>query len=151
MTLISEKCTSACFAGHCDCGAIVNDNMQRNRTFHIPLMMKDSASSQPQRKSFDMMTDAEKRTMKDSVKGMPLHQAAALPIYDGVRGSIASGRPAEEYYALVDGASCNDALGGRERSFPNIDAAAQSIAAQRQRDHELSNAWRAPVNDNRTR
>lgn len=46
-SLVSDKCTSACFAGRCDCGGIGNDVLQKCRTFHIPLIMKDSAPSQP--------------------------------------------------------------------------------------------------------
>ena len=92
-----------------------------------------------------------KDNVRDSVRGMPLYQAAALPIYDDVRGSVMSGHPAPDYLAICHGASVDDALGGRERSFANIDAAAQSIAARQQREHDLANAWRTPVNDNEER
>lgn len=54
----------------------------------VPLMMSDSAR---------MMT-------RDHVRGMPLDQAAALPLYDNVRGSVISGMAAERYAALMDGA-----------------------------------------------
>jgi hypothetical protein len=51
-----------------------------------------------------MMTDAERQTMRDSVCGMPLEQAAALPIFDDVRGTVTSGMPAERYFAITYGA-----------------------------------------------
>lgn len=51
-----------------------------------------------------VLSDAEAQTMRDSVQGMPLDQAAALPIYDDVRGRMMSGMPAERYCALVNGA-----------------------------------------------
>ena len=61
------------------------------------LRMGDSANRQA-------MTDAEMKAMRDSVRGMPLEQAAALPIFDNVRGSWTSGMPAEQYFAIVNGA-----------------------------------------------
>lgn len=59
------------------------------------------------RKDLKMMTDAEKQTMRDSVRGMPLAQAAALPIFDDVRGLWTRGMKAEEYFAMTAGAVVN--------------------------------------------
>lgn len=87
-----------------------------------------------------MMTDAEKRTMRDSVRGMPLAQASALPIYDNVRGLRTSGVAAEEYYAILDGAVPG----------PHVmsDAEAKAEAARDHMIDSMNNQWRQPVNDN---
>ena len=83
-----------------------------------------------------MMTDAEKQIMRDSVRGMPLSQAAALPLYDGVRGSVSSGMPSEQYFALVDGAVVDEA--------PEMQRLkAQRDAAYDQMVDNLRNAHRA--------
>jgi hypothetical protein len=86
------------------------------------------------RKNLNIMTDAERKTMKDSVLGMPLAQAAALPIYDGVRGYIMSGMPAEQYSAICDGAD----TGPRQIS----DAEAKADAAYDQMVADLNGSWR---------
>lgn len=62
------------------------------------------------------MTDAERSAMRDSVKGMSLTDAAALPLYDDIRGLIVSGMPAERYYAIIDGANVDE----RQRSADEI-------------------------------
>ena len=67
------------------------------------LRIGDSAGGA--RKELHTMTDAEQQTMRDSVRGMPLEQAAALPIYDNVRGLFTSGMQAEKYFAIIDGAT----------------------------------------------
>lgn len=95
-----------------------------------------------------MMTDSEQRAMRDTVRGMPLHQAVALPIYDNVRNGFAGGRNAAEYYAMVDGA-VPSVLGSREPSFENIDAAAHQMVARAGMIDHISNAWRNPDNDNK--
>ncbi|OQP86019.1 hypothetical protein BTR14_13125 [Rhizobium rhizosphaerae] len=64
------------------------------------LRIGDAASGDHRR----ALTDAEAKTMRDSVRGMPLEEAAALPIYDDVRGRMMSGMPAERYCALLNGA-----------------------------------------------
>jgi hypothetical protein len=56
------------------------------------------------RKDIKAMSDAEKQTMRDSVRGMSLAQAAALPIFDDVRGMWHQGMKAEEYFAITAGA-----------------------------------------------
>ncbi len=87
-----------------------------------------------QRKDFSMMTDAERKTMKDSVLGMPLAEAAALPIYDGVRGHFMSGMPAEQYSAICDGAI-----------VPPHQPTANEVAATTAYDSmvaDLNGAWR---------
>lgn len=56
------------------------------------------------RKDLKTMTDAEKQTMRDSVRGMPLAQATALPIFDDIRGVWHRGMKAEEYFAITAGA-----------------------------------------------
>lgn len=61
-------------------------------------------SGNPGRKEISTMTDAEVQTMRDSVRGMPMAQAAALPIYDDFRGFYSQGMPGNELQALYDGA-----------------------------------------------
>ncbi len=94
----------------------------------VRMLAKDGAT----RKPLAMMTDAERQTMRDSVKGMPLSQAAALPIYDAVRGSVMSGRPAQEHYALIDGAE-PDRTAAQDRADAYRDGYVD----------RLSTAWRA--------
>lgn len=38
-SLVSDKCTSACFAGRCRLRCDRHDVRQKSRTFHIPLML----------------------------------------------------------------------------------------------------------------
>jgi len=99
------------------------------------LRLGDSAD----RKALHLMTDAEKQTMRDSVRGMPLDQAAALPIYDDVRGLTTSGMPSERYFAILNGAIVP------ERQ-PTADEA-RSQAAYDQMVHDLNKHHRD--NDNR--
>ena len=84
-----------------------------------------------------MMTDAETRTMRDSVKTMTVQDASKLPIYDNVRGACRSGMPAEEYFALTDGAK--PVL---NQSFGNIDRLAHKQVSQDAYERRISNAWR---------
>ncbi|MBB5041893.1 DUF2213 domain-containing protein [Shinella fusca] len=67
-------------------------------------------------KNLATVEDAERRAMRDSVKGMPLTDAMALPLYDDIRGVIVSGMPAERYYAILDGAN----VGEHRRSAEEI-------------------------------
>ncbi|WP_164901890.1 DUF2213 domain-containing protein [Neorhizobium lilium] len=97
------------------------------------LRFGDSAT----RKDLPMMTDGEKQTMRDSVCGMPLDQAAALPIYDDVRGMVMSGMPAEQYCAIGHGA----VVGQRQMG----DAEAKAEAAYDQMVSDLSSAHRQAV------
>lgn len=102
------------------------------------------------RKELHMMTDAEKQTMRDSVRGMPLYQAAKLPIYDNIRGLTTSGMRAERYYAILDGADANKSI---EPTEENIRALGDQLAARQACERDLNNGWRGdaakPVNDNR--
>lgn len=123
------------------------DAIQRGiRSNHIAVVPRARGGSElrigdgANRKEFHMMTDAERQTMKDSVKGMPLDQAAALPLYDGVRGLMASGMPAEKYYAIIDGATAD---------VPKVtDAEARSMAAYDQMVADLNGSWRKDGGDN---
>lgn len=90
------------------------DAVQRGiRSNHIAIVKQarggtDLRIGDSGRRELAMMTDAEQRAMYDSVKGMPLADAMALPIFDGIRGSIVSGMEAERYYAIINGASVAD-------------------------------------------
>ncbi|CDZ60463.1 Hypothetical protein NGAL_HAMBI2605_10330 [Neorhizobium galegae bv. orientalis] len=136
--------------GHtkCVCGAFKDGVLIDGATVRIPVFMRDSAP--PVRKELHMMTDAEKQSMRDSVRGMPLYLAAKLSIYDSVRGTVTSGMPAEQYYALLDGA---DASRRHEPTEENVRMLGDQLAARREYAHELNNRWRGsdaqPNNDNR--
>ncbi|WP_165909336.1 DUF2213 domain-containing protein [Shinella sp. JR1-6] len=86
------------------------DAIQRGiRSNHIAVVPQARGGSELRigdsgRKDLKTMTDAEKQTMRDSVRGMPLAQAAALPIFDDVRGIWHQGMKAEEYFAITAGA-----------------------------------------------
>lgn len=80
------------------------------------------------------LSDAEQRTMRESVHGMPIDQAAALPLYDNVRGTTVSGMPAERYFAIVDGADVTT----REIS----DAAAKADTAYAEMVSDMNGSWR---------
>lgn len=90
------------------------DAIQRGiRSNHIAVVPKARGGSElrigdGQRAEATTMTDADRQAMRDTVRGMPLAQAAALPLYDGVRGVVTSGMPAEQYYAILDGASVGE-------------------------------------------
>lgn len=86
------------------------------------------------RKELHMMTDAERQTMRDSVKGMAIEDACKLPLYDNVRGSMTSGMPAEKYFAILDGATAGPVQLG--------DAAAKAEAAYDQMVADLNGSWR---------
>jgi hypothetical protein len=103
-------------------------------------MLRDSAPPPLERRNLQMMTDSEKQTMRDSVRGMPLSQAAALPLYDNVRGLITSSMPAERYYAILDGATADTT------QTPD------QIRSQAAYDHMvqgLNDAHRSATNDNK--
>ena len=117
------------------------DAIQRGiRSNHIAVVPKARGGSElrigdsANRKDINMMTDAERQVMKDSVKGMALDQACALPLYDNVRGMITSGMPAEKYFAILDGASADN---------PTVsDDQARAMAAYDQMVADLNGAWR---------
>jgi len=128
----------------CACGAVKDGVLVQGATIHIPLMMTDGV---PQgRKEIHMMTDAERHTMRDSVRGMPLYQAEKLPIYDDVRGRVMSGMPAERYCALIDGADGKRSVAPTEE---NVRRLGDSLGARLHYERDMANAWRTPVNDNR--
>ncbi|MCA0339775.1 MAG: DUF2213 domain-containing protein, partial [Proteobacteria bacterium] len=86
------------------------DAIQRGiRSNHIAVVPQARGGSELRigdsaRKDLKTMTDAEKQTMRNSVRGMPLAQASALPIFDDVRGAWHGGMKAEEYFAITAGA-----------------------------------------------
>jgi hypothetical protein len=84
-----------------------------------------------------MLTDSEKKTMRDSVRGMPLAQAAALPIYDDFCHFRTSGLPGNEYAALLDGA-----VAGTQS-----DAQARLQAYRDDRNEKMGQSWQ-PANTN---
>uniref|UniRef100_A0A7C1NXI0 Uncharacterized protein n=1 Tax=Agrobacterium albertimagni TaxID=147266 RepID=A0A7C1NXI0_9HYPH len=104
-----------------------------------------------------MMNDAEIKTMRDSVRGMPVAQAAALPIYDNVRGLRVSGMPAPEYYALLSGAVPASKTPVREASQSAayrdhmiegmrnayLDTPGSEATPQELYERRISNAWKA--------
>jgi len=126
----------------CKCGAVVDGIVQDGKWISVPLMLRDNASISTEGKNYQMMTDSQRQAMKDSVRGMPLSRAAALPIYDGVRGCTMSGMPAERYCAIIDGAIVTD----EDTNSP------EKIKAQAAYDHMvrgLNEAHRSPTNDNK--
>lgn len=75
-----------------------------------------------------MLTDAEKRTMRDSVRGMPLSDAVKLPIYDDFRVNPQF----LQRCAFLDGA------------VPDAQQTDTEARAEAHRDHMIhqqSNAW----------
>ncbi|WP_311272124.1 MULTISPECIES: hypothetical protein [unclassified Rhizobium] len=128
----------------CKCGAVVDGIVQDGRWINIPLMLRDGASKPHERKTLQMMTDSEKKTMRDSVRGMTQIEAAKLPIYDDFRGLLeGSGAPMPEMMALRDGAT-----------YQAPAATTDQCRAEAARDHMIhqqNNAWRSEAqNDNRT-
>ena len=133
----------------CFCGAVKDGFVAEGATIHIPLLLKDSVEAPSQfRKEINMMTDAEKRAMRDSVRGMPLWQAAKLPIYDDFRGMTLGSLPAEQYYAICDGA---DGTRSVEPTQENINRLGDALAARQAYERDLQTAHQTsqPVNDNR--
>ncbi|MFC3315404.1 hypothetical protein ACFOHY_01025 [Rhizobium rosettiformans] len=116
----------------CSCGAVKDGVLVNGASLHIPVLMKDSATPQT-RKELTMMTDAEIKSMRDSVRGMSVTQAAALPIFDNVRGLRACGMPAPEYYAMLYGATPASQAPNRE--------AAQSRSYRDQMIEDMRNAY----------
>lgn len=108
------NCNQSCRSGRCSCGAIDEQGVVRDgAALHVGMMFMDNAN-RAERKTLTMMTDSEIKNMRDSVKGMPVAQAAALPIYDNVRGLRVSGMSAPEYYALLSGAVPANPVSGRD-------------------------------------
>ena len=124
------KCT--CSGPVCSCGAagVVKDGAGVS----VSASMMDGAA---------MMTDAQRKAMRDSVKGMPLHQAAALPIYDNVRNASAGGMNAAEWYALMDGAVSLPHIGGLPPTARNIADAGDKLGVQIAYERRISDAWKA--------
>lgn len=126
------KCT--CSGPVCNCGAagVVKDGAGVS----VPLMMSDGVLGSA------AMTDAQRQAMRDSVKEMPLHQAAALPIYDNVRGGVAGGMPAEEWFALQDGAVALPHIGGLPPTECNIADAGDKLGSQIAYERRISDSWK---------
>ncbi|MFN3506215.1 MAG: hypothetical protein ACK4ZU_01980 [Allorhizobium sp.] len=88
-----------------------------------------------------MMTDTEIKTMRDSVRGMPVMQAAALPIYDQFRGlRDDNGTPLEQVRALYDGAVYSAPEPSRE--------ACRAAAYRDQMIADMANAHKRTASDN---
>ena len=99
-------------SGRTPAGGAYDAVQRRIRFNHVALVAQGRAGSnvrigdsatQDQRTS-DMMTNDEIRTMRDSVRGMPLADAAKLPIYADFRGMWRGTMPLCDHYALQDGA-----------------------------------------------
>lgn len=125
-----------------------------------PELKIGDAGSQTERKPLHMMTDSEKRGMRDSVPTMSVADAAKLPIYDDVRGLTVSGIPGEEYYATIDGAGQGDAFHrGRaalDHSREQYDARLSDRSAhnmpvgdngQAGYEKRVTGAWKQPAGD----
>lgn len=123
------KCT--CSGPVCSCGAsgVVKDGAGVS----VSATMMDGAAA---------MTDAQRQAMRDSVRGMPLHQAAALPIYDNVRGTSHGGMNAAEYHALMDGAVSLPHIGGLPPTARNIADAGDKLGAQISYERRVADAWK---------
>jgi len=105
------------------------------------VMFMDHANH-AERKPLAMMTDSEIRTMRDSVRGMPVLKAAALPIYDQFRGILDdNGTPMEQMRALYDGATYTPTEPTREECRA---AAARDHMIEQMRDaHKIAPAMEA--------
>ncbi|WP_333900432.1 hypothetical protein [Agrobacterium pusense] len=125
----------------CKCGSFVDGVLQDGKAASFPLIFKDNASISTEGKNIQMMTDSDRQVMKDSVRGMPLSKAAALPIYDNVRGLVTSGMPAERYFAILDGATVT--------AEEPLTAQIQAQAAYDHMVHRLGDAHRSATNDNK--
>jgi hypothetical protein len=130
-----------CFTkGHkgCVCGAFKDGVLVDKATVRVPLFLADGARTQ--RKEPHMMTDAEIRDMKTSVRGMPLSQAKDLPIYNEFKGLFTDGMPANELRALYDGAVAD-----------SVRSADEVSRVEAHRDHMIDmmrNEHQRAVNDN---
>lgn len=113
--------------------------LRSGQVLRVPMTMTDAAApatATPQRKEPHMMTDAEVRTMRDNVRTMTVTDAAALPIYDNVRGMMAGSLPAPDYYALLDGAR----PAGISPTLDVIDRAASQLLYERR----VADSWKSP-------
>jgi hypothetical protein len=113
------------------------DAVQRGiRSNHIAVVPKARGGTELRigDSAVNTMTDAEIRDMKSTVQSMPLDQAMALPIYDCVRGMITSGMPAEQYFAILDGATVPP------HQITGAEAKAQ--AAYDQMTYDMNNDWK---------
>lgn len=99
-------------AGRTPTGEAYDAVQRRIRFNHVALVERGRAGSEVRigdsapatTKELHMMTHDEVRAMRDTVRGMPLKDAAALPIYAEFRGLNRGNMPLSEYYALLDGA-----------------------------------------------
>ena len=141
----SFTCNQSCRSGRCSCGAVDERGVVRDgAALHVGMMFMDNAN-RAERKPLAMMNDAEIKTMRDSVRGMPVEKAMALPIYDGFRGLLDDGgQPMERGRALIDGAIIGNGSPAQTES--------SACRAAAYRDHmieQMRGANKPPVNDNR--
>lgn len=125
------------------------DAVQRRIRFnHVALVERGRAGSSVRigdsapanQRTLSMMTDHEIRSMRDSVRGMPLADAAALPIYAAFRGMWNGGMSLCDLYALQDGAVVTGTSYTSDTA--RVDAARDQMV------HDLGRAYlgdRAPV------
>uniref|UniRef100_A0A7C1P3X6 Uncharacterized protein n=1 Tax=Agrobacterium albertimagni TaxID=147266 RepID=A0A7C1P3X6_9HYPH len=136
------NCNQSCRSGRCSCGAVDDRGVVRDgAALRVGVMFMDHANH-AERKPLAMMTDSEIRTMRDSVRGMPVLKAAALPIYDQFRGILDdNGTPMEQMRALYDGATYTPTEPTREECRA---AAARDHMIEQMRDaHKIAPAMEA--------
>jgi hypothetical protein len=146
-----QNCDGLCQkpkVGECSCGLFRDGVMVRNGSIRIPIILMDRAAPTTERKTLAMMTDADIRDMRVSVRGMPVSKAALLPIYDEFRGMIDDGGvPMERMRALCDGAVYDGS--GIAATPENAMAIGDAEYAYRKMVADMGGAHRQPVNDNR--
>lgn len=131
------KCT--CSGPICSCGAA--GTVKDGAGVSVPLMLSDGATA-PGVKPAIQLSAADRQML---VTGKPLHEAAASSLYDSVRGSIAGGMPAEEWFALQDGAVAMPHIGGLPPTERNIADAGDKLGAQIAYERRISDAWKRPA------
>lgn len=138
------ECDQSCRSGPCQCGAIdANGVVQDGGIVRASITIMDASPDRltirddSKRKPLAMMTDAEIKTMRDSVPSMTINQAAALPIYDEFRGLLDDGGvPMERIRAMYDGAQPGE-----------IKPTDQECRVQAHRDHmieQMRDAHKSP-------
>jgi len=128
------RCT--CTTPLCSCGGtgIAKDGAGVS----VPLMLSDGVTAALGR-STTQLSSADRQML---VAGKPLHEAAASSLYDSVRGSIVSGMPAEEWFALQDGAVAMPHIGGLPPTARNIADAGDKLGAQISYERRIVDAWK---------
>lgn len=120
----------------CSCGAA--GTVKDGAGVSVPLLMFDSATG-PRVQNASQLSAADRQML---VVGKPLHVAAASSLYDEVRGSITGGMPAEEWFALQDGAVAMPHIGGLPPTERNIADAGDRLGAQIAYERRISDAWK---------